>query len=226
MENKYIIVVDDEKDVIQTIATFLIPRGYKVSGANNSEEFFKLLEKDLPDLVVLDIKLPGDNGYEICGKMRERDKFADIPVIMLSANDAEDDKVIGLDTGADDYLTKPFGLQELHARIKAVMRRKEGVRNIIDVNDSIRIDMEKCEVTVNGENVELTSAEFKILEFLACRKGRVFSRDRILDYLWGEDKIVVARTVDVHIRHIREKLGEANNVIQNVRGFGYKISTE
>ncbi len=226
MENKYILMVDDEQDVIQTVATFLTPRGYTVNGANDSTGFFDLLEKDTPDLVLLDIKLPGDDGVTICKKMKDRDKFSDIPVIMLSANDAENDKVNGLDIGADDYVTKPFSLQELHARIRAVLRRKDGVQNIIDVNDEIKMNIEKCEVTVNGENIELTSAEFRILEFLACRKGKVFSRDRILDYLWGEEKIVVARTVDVHIRHIREKLGKYSDIIQNVRGFGYKVSAE
>ena len=226
MESKYIIIVDDEPEVVKTIAAFLIPRGYKVNSAHDSAGFFDLLAKGVPDLVVLDIKLPGDDGYAICRKMREKDKYSEVPVIMLSGNDSEDDKVSGLDIGADDYLTKPFSLQELTARIKAVLRRKDGIQNIINVNHAIKIDIEKREVVVNSEKIELTSAEFRILEFLACRKGRVFSRDRILDYLWGEEKIVVARTVDVHIRHIREKLGEQNNIIQNVRGFGYKIGDE
>jgi two-component system phosphate regulon response regulator PhoB/two-component system alkaline phosphatase synthesis response regulator PhoP len=154
-----------------------------------------------------------------------KDRFSSIPIIMLTAKDHETDKVLGLEIGADDYVTKPFSTRELVARVKAVLRRKdqkeEGEK--IEIGEILVLDLQKFEVKVSGKRIALTSTEFKILEILSERKGWVFSRRQILNSLWGENKFVIDRTIDVHIKHLREKLGKAGTFIKNVRGVGYKI---
>jgi two-component system phosphate regulon response regulator PhoB/two-component system alkaline phosphatase synthesis response regulator PhoP len=168
--------------------------------------------------------LPDTDGLEVCRRIRKSERLADIPVIMLTARGDEADKVVGLELGADDYVTKPFSVKELVARIHAVLRRPGGAETgpRIVVGPLV-IDLEKFEVTAGGERIELTATEFKILQLLASRKGRVFNRDQILDHLWGNEKAVIDRTVDVHIRNLREKLGEAAALIKNIRGVGYKL---
>jgi len=224
-EEKLIIIVDDEPDIVDTITEYFTNQDFRVKGAANSQELFSLLNRNKPDLIILDLTLPGMHGLEVCRSLRQDDKYSSIPIIILSANREENDKVSGLDIGADDYMVKPFSLKELEARIKAVMRREDplGRTKLINIGQILEIDRDQQEVRLNGKPVMLTPTEFKILECLASRKNTAFSRDRVLDFLWGEEKIVIGRTIDVHIRHLREKLGDAGKFIKNVRGIGYKI---
>lgn len=225
MENSLIAIVDDEHGIIKTVSEYLTDKGFSVRGFSDAESLFAFLNKEKPDLIVLDLKLPGEHGFEACKRLKNEEKFKNIPIIILSANSDEPDKIFGLDIGADDYVVKPFSLNELHSRINAVLRRGgiEKPGKIIKLADMVEIDLEKYEVMVFGQKVDLTLTEFKILEQLASRKGQVFSRDRILDNLWGTEKIVIERTIDVHIRHLRGKLGKAGEFIKNVRGLGYKV---
>ena len=220
-----IAVIDDEPDILDLVVLHCKKAGYQTESFLEVDSFFKFLEKKTPDLIILDLMLPDTDGLEVCKQLRRKEKYAFIPIIMLTAKAEETDKIVGLELGADDYITKPFSPRELIARIRAVLRRhnlkeKEG---IIKVNDVLEIDLEKYEVTVTGKMIELTTTEFKILRLLLSRRGRVFSRDEILDYLWGHEKTVIDRTVDVHIRHLREKLGSASGFIKNIRGIGYKF---
>lgn len=173
----------------------------------------------------MDLILPGKNGFEICEKLKSKERYSSIPIIILSAKVGEEDKVFCLDIGADDYLSKPFSLKELHSRIKAVLRRYslQDEDSKIIVSNVMEIDLKRHQVMVCGKKVDLTLTEFKILELLSSKIEQVFSRERILDYLWGEEKVVVERTIDVHVWHLREKLEEAGKLIKNVRGIGYKI---
>lgn len=229
MNGKLVAIVDDNPGVVKTIGEYLRNVGFEVKGLSDAESLFKYLAKEKPDLIILDFLLPGMDGFEACKSLKGNEKFSSIPIIILSGEGTEEkDKISGLDLGADDYVIKPFSLNELNARIRAVLRRsqQEGEEETIKIGDSLVMDLKKYEVTAGGKKIELTSTEFKILEFLASRKGQVFTRDRILDYLWGEEKIVVERTIDVHIRHLREKLGKAGEFIKNVRGVGYKLDEE
>jgi len=162
---------------------------------------------------------------ELCKTLKKKDAFAAIPVIMLTAKGEETDKILGLELGADDYVTKPFSPKELVARVKAVLRRhaRKVESKKIEIAGRVVIDLEKFEVTVKGKKIDLTTTEFRVLQLLASRKGYVFTRDNILNYLWGDEKAVVDRTIDVHIRHLREKLGSAASLIKNIRGIGYKL---
>lgn len=227
-KQKYVVIVDDDSTVREVIAEYLTKKGYEVKAFTDDEGLFSSLTKRIPDLIILDIVLPGMDGFAICNKLKSKEKFSDIPVIILSGQDGEISKVSGLEMGADDYVVKPFSLNELAARIKAILRRgaRHGEENVLEVGELIEIDFTKHTVTVEGKRVELTPAEFQILELLASREGQVFSRDRMLEYLWGEEKIVIERTIDVHIRHLREKLGKAGDLIKNVRGVGYKLDME
>ena len=228
MEDKLIAVVDDDPGVVDIVTEYLTNEGFKVNGFTAGQGLFDFLGKKIPDLILLDLILPGMDGFEICRILKEKKEYSAIPIIILSGRDEETNKVQGLDLGADDYIVKPFSLKEMHSRIKAVLRRlePEGEEKIIKIGDKLMMDLQKYQVTVNGEKVELTPTEFKILQLLSSRKGQVFTRERILDFLWGEEKVVIARTVDVHIRHLREKLGKEADLIKNVRGIGYKIDIE
>lgn len=227
MKEKLIAIVDDDLDMIKVLSLNLRKEGFRVKGFSGSEDLFEFLNKEeRPDLIILDLMLPEINGFEICKNLKNKEKFSSIPIIMLSARNMEIDKVSALDLGSDDYVTKPCSFDELRARIRAVLRRHDvggDSEDKINIEGGIVIDRERYEVTVKGKKKDLTTTEFKILEYLASRIGQVFSRSRILEYLWGEEKIVVDRTIDVHIRHLREKLGEAGNIIKNVRGIGYKL---
>ncbi len=223
--NQLIALLDDEPDIVELVSLHLKKAGFEVRGFQKSETFYHFIETHSPNLIILDLMLPDVDGLEICKYLKRKEVFSSIPIIMLTAKGEEIDKVLGLELGADDYVTKPFSPKELVARVKAVLRRqvqKEETKKIA-IGGMISIDLEKYEVTLKGEKIELTSTEFKILQLLASRKGLVFTRDNILDYLWGQEKAVIDRTVDVHIRHLREKLGKAAHFIKNVRGIGYKL---
>jgi len=223
--NELIAIVDDEPDIVELVSINLKKASFKVKEFFDAESFLGSLNTEVPDLVVLDLMLPDMDGFEVCKALRHKEKCTNVPIIMLTARVEETDKVLGLELGADDYVTKPFSPRELVARVKAVLRRRsqKADTNRITVGDLLTMDLEKYQVEVDGVKTDLTSTEFKILQLLAAKKGRVFSRDQILQHLWGDDKMVLDRTVDVHIKHLREKLGKAGNLIKNIRGVGYKI---
>jgi DNA-binding response OmpR family regulator len=224
--NEFIAVVDDEPDIVDLISIHLKKAGFRTEGFFEAKSFLDSLEKRVPDLVILDLMLPDIDGLEVCKLLRRKEEWASIPVIMVTARGEEGDRVLGLELGADDYITKPFSARELVARVKTVLRRRSAPAQSkkIAVGELLILDLEKYEVLVQGKKVDLTSTEFRILKFLASKKGWVFTRDQILDCLWGHEKIVLDRTVDVHIRNLREKLGErAARVIKNIRGVGYKL---
>ena len=222
--NKLIAILDDEADITELVALHLSGNGFTVKEFHDPRDFLKFLKKQIPALIILDLMLPGTSGLEICKFLKQEQRYASIPVIMLTAKAGETDKILGLELGADDYITKPFSPRELVARVKVALRRKEEPEfKNTGAGDDITIDRQRFEVMVEGKRVELTTTEFKILELLASKKGIVFSRDTILNTLWGEDKIVVDRTIDVHVRHLREKLKGAGKLIKNVRGMGYKL---
>lgn len=222
---KTIAAIDDEPDILELVKVNLEKAGFRVKDFPDAEKFFKYLKTEVPDLVLLDLMLPDADGYEICKYLRKEDKFSKIPIIMLTARSEETDKVLGLELGADDFVTKPFSPRELTARIKAVLRRDENVfkSNKVKIGGILEIDLQKYEVFIEGKKVELTSSEFKILVLLTERRGWVYSREQILDHLGGQMKGVLDRTVDVHIKNLREKLGPAGKFVKNIRGIGYKL---
>lgn len=222
---KLIYIVDDEPDILNLVSLHLRKSGFDVEEFTSGDRFLKRVEEKAPDLVVLDLMLPDTGGIEICKMLKSNEKFEGIGILMLTALASETDVVLGLELGADDYMTKPFSPRELVARVKAILRRKEKSEtgSKLVLGDLLEIDLEGYRVFVKGEEVFLTSTEFNILKILAKNPGRVFSREKILELLWGREKYVVERTVDVHIRHLREKLKQAASLIKNVRGVGYKI---
>lgn len=219
-------MVDDDVNFGRVTKACLEGTGkYEVWVEPEGEKALATAKKFGPDLILLDVTMPGISGLRICKDLKESDRFSSMPVIMLSGKKEESDKVSGLDIGADDYIGKPFSIHELDSRIRAVLRRTKGENGEapVRVGDTLVIDLQKYEVTVLGKKIPLTNVEFTLLQLLASRKGHVFSRGRILDYLWGSSAAVTERTVDVHVTHLREKLGEAGKLIKSTRGVGYKI---
>jgi len=218
-------IIDDEPDILELVTIHLEKNGFVAKGFLNSRDFYKAIEKSKPDLLILDLMLPDEDGLEICKNIKQKDGMNHIPIIILSAKGEESDKVVGLELGADDYVTKPFSPRELVARVKAVLRRQgektESKR--LFVGDEVVIDLKRYEVSIGSEKVSLTPTEFKLLSLMASKKGMVFSREQILDYLWGSEKAVIDRTVDMHVKNLRKKLGDNAEYIRNVRGIGYKI---
>ncbi len=227
MSKRKILVVDDEHHILELIEFNLIVKGFEVITCDNGEDAVKLANEEDIDLILLDLMLPGISGLEVCEQIRNEGR-TNLPIIMLTAKGEERDKIAGLDIGADDYITKPFSIGELVARINAVLRRSEDSvvstsQNVIRVYDIV-IDKEKHEVTRDGEHIELTLKEFELLKMLALNKGKVLSRDVILDKIWGYEYFGDTRTVDVHIRHLRKKIGDnEGKIIETVRGVGYKM---
>jgi DNA-binding response OmpR family regulator len=222
---KVIAIVDDEPDIVELVSVNLKKSGFTPHGFTTAENFFAFLKAQTPDLVILDLMLPDADGLEICKHLKKKDELAAIPIIMLTAKAEETDKILGLELGADDYVTKPFSPKELVARVKVALRRlsQKEVTQKIEIGGILTIDTEKFEVKVAGKKIDVTTTEFKILQVLASKPEWVFSRDKILDYLWGREKAVLDRTVDVHVKNLREKLGAAGQFIKNVRGIGYKL---
>lgn len=229
MSKEKILVVDDEKTLVKALKFNLEKEGFRVESAYNGEEALEKVFDLSPDLVVLDLMLPGVDGFEVCRRIRKK---MEIPIIMLTAKGEDIDKVIGLELGADDYMTKPFNSRELIARIKAILRRsgsrEEGARKKIKI-DGLEIDLLQHRVRLYDKEIVLTSKEFALLSFLASNAGRVYSRDQLLEQVWGFNYYGDARTVDVHIRHLREKI-EADpgnpRLIITVWGTGYKLREE
>jgi two-component system phosphate regulon response regulator PhoB/two-component system alkaline phosphatase synthesis response regulator PhoP len=219
-----IAALDDEADILELLRVNLQKAGYRFEGFQEAEDLYRYLAREKPSLILLDLMLPDTDGLEVCRQIRKSDELTQVPIIMLTARGDESDKVVGLELGADDYMTKPFSVKELVARIHAVLRRPGGGEAAKRISvGTLVIDFDKFEVTAEGLKIDLTATEFKILQLLASRKGRVFSRDQILDFLWGNEKAVIDRTVDVHIRNLREKLGASASLIKNIRGVGYKL---
>jgi len=221
-----IAVVDDEPDILHLVDIHLKKAGYHTVLFQDAGTFIRSLDMHVPDLIILDLMLPDLDGFEVCRRLRQESAYAGMPIIILTAKGQEADKVQGLELGADDYLTKPFSPRELVARVKAVLRRSgKGASETINVKEMLTIDPERFEVMVQDQPVALTAVEFKILHLLASHKGKVFSREKILDHLWGNEKAVIDRTIDVHIKNLRDKLGKAAVLVQNVRGVGYKVES-
>lgn len=221
-------VIEDESDILDLVSLHLKKHNFKVREFYDISSFYRYLNSELPDLIILDLMLPDADGMEVCKYLKTNDNYKHIPIIILTARGEESEKVLGLELGADDYVTKPFSPRELVARVKAVLRRdkKEEDTGLIIFGNILKVDFRKFEVYVNNVKVDLTPSEFKILSLLLKRKGWVFSRENILDELGSSEKGVLDRTVDVHIKNLREKLGPAGSFIKNVRGVGYKISED
>ena len=220
-----ILVVDDEPDAVELVAFNLRQAGYSVTTAADGAEALTKSRTQLPDLIVLDVMLPEMDGFEICKVLRRDQVTGRIPIIMLTAKAAEVDRVLGLELGADDYLTKPFSPRELMLRVKKVLSRGqpfEEAKDIMRFGD-LMIDVPKHIVSWRGKSLELTATEFKLLSVLAKRSGRVQSRDALLRDVWEYDSLIDTRTVDTHMRRLREKLGPASRYLDTVRGVGYRF---
>ncbi len=219
-----IYIVDDEKRIIDFVSIYLEREGFKWAGFQQGDKAYEAIQSRDPSLVILDLMLPGMDGFEICRKLRSEDN--QVPIIMLTAKDEDIDKVLGLEIGADDYLTKPFNPRELIARIKAVLRRNSLERGsqeeVIRVAD-ISINIQRREVTIKGEVIKLRTQEFELLRVLAESPGRVYSREQLLRLAWGYDFAGQTRTVDVHIAHLRKKIAGSSAEIETVTSYGYKL---
>lgn len=225
-----ILVVDDEKDIVDLVSYNLEKEGFSVVKAYNGEEALETVRTKKPDLVILDLMLPGMQGLEVCRSIRNDPRSGFLPIIMLTAKGDEIDRVLGLEMGADDYVTKPFSVRELVARVRAILRRSETEKRVTRESFSfggLQIDYDSCEVSVAGRKVELSPTELKLLFFFSRHPGRVYTRDQILDQVWGETAFVTPRTVDVHVRRLRaqiEKDLEHPRYVLTVRGVGYKFA--
>lgn len=222
-QTQLIYIVEDDTSIRELEMYALKNSGFEAIGFENGSTFKKELEKKLPDLVLLDIMLPQDDGMMILKKMRSNPRFSDIPIIMVTAKTSEIDAVKGLDAGADDYITKPFGVMELVSRVKAVIRRTCKKSKPLLTYKNIELDESKHTVLVNSTETELTYKEYEILKHLIRNKGIVLTRDRLMEIVWGYDFEQGNRTVDVHIQSLRKKLGDAGEHIKTIRNVGYKI---
>ena len=224
MNDATILLVEDEQNIASLVALYLKNDGYAVEHVADGVSALAAAERLKPSLVILDVMLPGMDGLEVCRRLRATSK---VPIIMLTARDGEVDRVLGLELGADDYVTKPFSPRELIARVKAVLRRAEPDDAQPEGDErlalgSVRIDGARREVLVGEQPVELTAREFDLLAFLVRNRGIVFSRDRLLERVWGYERPVDTRTVDSHVKSVRQKLGEGGSIIKTLRGVGYK----
>jgi two-component system phosphate regulon response regulator PhoB len=222
-----ILVVDDEKDLVDLIAYNLQRNGYNVLTATSGDAALEIASRELPDLILLDLMLPGMSGTEVARKLKSDARTASVPIIMLTAKSEETDVVVGLTLGADDYVTKPFSMKILLARLNTVLRRSESTTAAPEGGTlkagPLSIDASKHEVTINGEPVKLTLTEFKLLISLVAARGRVLTRDQLMDKAMGMDVFVTDRAIDVHITAIRKKLGNASWLVRTVRGVGYSL---
>jgi phosphate regulon transcriptional regulator PhoB len=223
---KTILVVDDEADIVEFVQYNLRKEMFETLSAPDGPRALQMVRQSHPDLVLLDLMLPGIDGLEVCRRLKTTRETADIPIIMLTAKGTEADVVTGLEMGADDYVAKPFSMRLLLARIRAVLRRAsavdEGARPVLRVGD-LAIDDDRHEVTLGGELVHLTLTEYKLLRFLAQHPGRVFTRTQILNNIQDESVIVIDRAIDVHVAALRKKLADAGHYIETVRGVGYRF---
>jgi phosphate regulon transcriptional regulator PhoB len=217
-----ILIIEDETDVADLLALNLRKAGYTVSTAADGASGLQKARDDRPDFIILDLMLPKMSGLEVCRILKSDTATSQIPILMLTAKAEEVDRIVGLEFGADDYVTKPFSPREIVLRIRAILRRGETADESLKAGP-ISIDAARHEVRVNGKPVHLTSLEFKLLRTLMQRHGRVQDRDRLLNEVWGYESVIDTRTVDTHVRRLREKLGKAGDAIETVRGFGYRL---
>jgi len=219
-------VVDDEPDITGLVAYHLARAGYRVSTASNGKDALKSAREERPDIVVLDLMLPGVSGYEVLQELRKRKETSEVGIILLTARREEVDRIKGLSLGADDYLTKPFSPQELTLRVAAVLRRLASPpvsSGSVLVEGPLTIDRSGHQVTVNGKEITLTATEYKLLEVLVERRGRVQTRSQLLESVWAAQPDIQTRTVDMHVQRLRSKLGAAAELIETVRAFGYRF---
>lgn len=223
-----IYLVEDDDSIRELVLYTLHTTGFEAEGFRNAADFWQALEKELPQLVLLDIMLPDEDGLHILKRLRAGAETADLPVMMLTAKSSEYDRVVGLDSGADDYMPKPFGMMEFVSRVRALLRRaaKPAAEDKLFTAGSLAVDVKRRAVTVDGEPVILTYKEFELLCYLLENRGVVLSRDQILTKIWDYNYSGETRTVDVHIRTLRQKLGDAGALIETVRGVGYRLAQD
>ncbi|WP_238882511.1 response regulator transcription factor [Clostridium sp. YIM B02551] len=228
MSSEKIFIVDDEEHILELLKFNFENAGYKVDTATNGVDALKKIKAEPPKLILLDVMLPGMDGYDVCKEIRRESATQNIPIIMITAKSEELDKILGLELGADDYITKPFSVREILARVKAVLRRTtsntttERAFNVYNIS----VDFIKHEVLKDGQKVDLTLKEFELLEILIRNRGKVLTRETLLDKIWGYEYIGETRTVDVHIRHLRKKVEEDDKnpkLIETIRGIGYRF---
>jgi len=233
MARKKILIADDEKDIVELIAYNLEQEGFSALKALNGAKAWEAIQTDKPDLVILDLMMPEISGMDVCRMIRRTPATASLPIIMLTAKSDAVDKILGLEVGADDYITKPFHVRELIARIRAVLRRAERLPDddlpeVLDFG-GLHVDLKSCRTTADNRPVELSSREFRLLQFFMSHRGRVYSREQLLDHVWGDESFVEPRTVDVHISRLRSAIeADPSNprYILTVRGIGYKFADE
>jgi DNA-binding response OmpR family regulator len=220
-----ILVIDDEKDLVELVRYNLEKDGFQVRSAFDGESGLATARRDLPDLIIVDVMLPGIDGLEACRQLRSDSRTAAIPILILTAKSSESDRIVGLELGADDYVVKPFSPRELAARIKTLLRRRVSQTSPSTVirRGELTINVMRCQVSCEGNPVPLTASEFRLLHFLATRPGQVFSRSELIDGALGREISVVDRTIDVHVTGLRRKLGNFGEWIETVRGFGYRF---
>ena len=221
-----VLVVDDEPDLLELVRINLAQAGFEVETAETGEEGLARVRSSRPDLLVLDVMLPDLPGTEVCRRIRAERDLAGLPILMLTARSEEVDRVVGFELGVDDYVTKPFSPRELTLRVKAILRRSGAAPSESGVlhHGALELDAGRHRCSVDGESVTLTAKEFRLLESLMGAPGRVLSREQLLDRVWGSDITVTTRTIDTHVKRLREKLGRAGDCIETVRGVGYRFA--
>mgnify|MGYP005704733915 FL=1 len=219
-------IVEDEPDLRDTLKYNFENEGFKVEAFSNGESFLDILQKNKPNLVILDLMLPGVSGLDVCRELRSNDNYAGIGVVMLTAKSEEVDRIVGFELGADDYVTKPFSVRELILRVKVLLKKRtdNSANEQILKYGPISMNLEAHDVSVYEQSIILTALEFKLLKHLLKRKGRVQTRDQLLGDVWGYSSEVTTRTVDTHIKRLREKLGKTGELIQTIRGVGYRFN--
>lgn len=224
---KKIVLIEDDPDLFSLVEYNLEKEGFVVAGSQTGKGALDLCRRERPDLIILDIMLPDSDGLEICKAIRGNSELAHTPVIFLTARASETDRIVGLELGANDYIVKPFFVRELIARVKIHFRGQPPVSKLLKSGD-LELDRARCRVHLSGEEITLTATEFRLLEFLMSRPGVVFSREQLLDAVWGHDRAVTDRTVDVYILRLRQKIeaDESSPFIRSVRGFGYSFNSE
>ena len=221
-----VFIVEDEPDLRDTLKYNLENEGFIVEAFSNGEDFLSSVEKNKPNLVILDLMLPGVSGLDVCRELRSNDNYNGIGIVMLTAKSEEIDRIVGFELGADDYVTKPFSVRELILRVKVLLKKRtdDGANEQILEFGPILMNLDAHDVSIDGKIVNLTALEFKLLKHLLKRKGRVQTRDQLLGDVWGYSSEVTTRTVDTHIKRLREKLGEPGDLIQTIRGVGYRFN--
>ena len=225
---KTIHIVEDEPDIRETLAYNLSQEGFKVSEFSDAESFLDKIQKRKPDLLILDLMLPGMSGLDLCKQIRTDKSLQNLAIIMLTAKGEEVDRIIGFELGADDYVTKPFSVRELILRVKVILKKQNDAveNNELVEFGPIKLNLDAHEVLINDDEIILTALEFKLLKHLIQRRGRVQTRDQLLGDVWGYSSEITTRTVDTHIKRLREKLGTVGDYIQTVRGVGYRLNNQ